>query len=199
MLNVHVEPQRSSPTIYQLKEEETVDLLSRRVVERTAGAPAGPPSQEKGRQYDDWCLVRTMTGSAGWVLARVIDAGIPDEAAQYAEGRRITSYFALGEVADGTQVKKIWLWTTIERGLEPHDFDSFRVFNWGRRRHRYETAAIERNLKGFFPVAVTPKVETRFGAGPGFSIVVEKKDRRRYTRRYVMIGHVVRLYAEEPA
>ena len=40
--------------------------------------------------------------------------GIPDEVAQYAEGHRIVSYFALGETQDGDQKKTTWLWTTVE-------------------------------------------------------------------------------------
>lgn len=205
-LNLHLEPHRWSPNLYQLKEDEKVDLLQRQVTQRTSGpagpadAPPAPPgNSEKPKPLDEWYFVRT-TGEparAGWALARVLDADIPDEVAQYAEGRRITSYFALGEVVDGDQVKKIWLWTTIERSTEPYDFDSFRIFNWGRRRHRYETAYIERRLKGFFPVSVVPRVETRYGAGPGFSVMIEK-DGQRFTRRYVMLGAIVRRYEEEP-
>ena len=176
-----------------------MELLGRRVAERTTGPPASKPSEPgQPTAYDEWNLVRTAERHAGWVLARMIDADIPDEVAQYAEGRRITSYFALGEVVDGDLVKKIWLWTTTERSLEVHDFDSIRVFNWGRRRHRYETAKIERGLKGYFPIHAAPQVKTRFGTGPGFSFTIEKKDGRRYLRRYVMVGHVVNLYADEP-
>ena len=77
---------------------------------------------------------------------------IPDEVAQYAEGKRIVSYFPLGETQDGEEKKNIWLWTTTTDSREPYDFDSFRVFVWSLRRHRYETAYIERNLKGYSPV-----------------------------------------------
>jgi len=195
-LNIHLEPYRWSPGVHQLREGEKVDLLGRRVSERTSGPPT---SSAQPKAFDDWCLVRTAGGRAGWVLARLIDADIPDEVAQYAEGRRITSYFELGEVVDGQQVKKTWLWTTAERGLLPHDYDYIRLFRWGRRKHRYETAYLERGLTGYFPVTATPSVQTRYGTGPGFSMVVEKADGRRWTRRYVLIGHVVRRYAEEPA
>ena len=71
---------------------------------------------------------------------------IPDDVAQYAEGHRITSYFALSDVRDGDAVKHNWLWTTIASGDHPYDFDSFRVFTWSLRRHRYETAYIQRNV-----------------------------------------------------
>ena len=137
---------------------------------------------------DNWSLVRNAAGQSGWVLTRRLVMAIPDEVAQYAEGRRIVSYFSLGEVRDGTARKPSWLWTTVERGLEPHDFDSIRVFVWSTRRHRYETSYIDRNLKGFSPVLAGPQ---------GFTIIVEKKDGLRYRRRYSFIENRARFAGEE--
>ena len=114
-----------------------------------APAPA-VTSEPQPIPMDDWSLVRNAAGQSGWVLTRRLTMAIPDEVAQYAEGRRITSYFPLGETRDGKIVKPNWLWTTVEHGLQPYDFDSFRVFVWSLRHHRYETGHIERNLKGFF-------------------------------------------------
>jgi hypothetical protein len=203
LVNVHLEPYRWSPSIAQLKEEEQVDLLGRRVVDRLPEPPAGGPAPvpEPGKTYppEEWSFLRAAGGRAGWVLGRMVYAGIPDEVAQYAEGRRITSYYALGEVPDGEQTKKIWLWTTTTNATAAYDFDSFRIFNWSRRRHRYETASIERGLQGYFPVTVSASLETRYGTGPGFSFVIAKEGGQRYLRRYVMIGYLVRRYAEEPA
>jgi hypothetical protein len=124
---------------------------------------------------------------------------IPDEVAQYAEGRRITSYFPLGETRDGGAVKQTWLWTTVERGLTPYDFDSFRVFVWSLRRHRYETAHIERNLIGYSPVLLhpVPAPKGRSGMAPGFSILVQKKDGLRYWRSFAFLENQVRLSSEE--
>jgi len=53
---------------------------------------------------------------------------------------------------DGDQVKHNWLWTTATSGLRTAEFDSIRVFVWSLSRHRYETAFIERNVTGFYPV-----------------------------------------------
>ena len=86
------------------------------------------------------------------MLTRLVSMAIPDEVAQYAEGKRIVSYFPLGEIQDGDKKKKIWLWTTTADSKQPWDFDSFRVFVWSLKRHRYETGYIERNLKGYAPV-----------------------------------------------
>ncbi len=138
---------------------------------------------------DDWTLVRTATGETGWVLTRRLFMAIPDEVAQYAEGRRITSYFPLGEIRDGDQVKKIWLWTTIEGSLLPYDFDSFRVFVWSLRHHRYETAYIQRRVKGYFPTLVEP---------PGFSLCVDAPDGTRTRRIYSLVGNTVRPAGDKP-
>ncbi len=170
-----------------------------------APAPPGPPpdwlalsktnlapDEEKdaveAEPVDDWSLVRA-NGQSGWVFTRRVFMAIPDEVAQYAEGRRITSYFPLGEIRDGAQVKKIWLWTTIEQSLQPYDFDSYRVFAWSLRHHRYETAYIQRRVKGYFPTLVEP---------PGFSVCVEKADGSRVRRTYSLVGTAVRPAGDKP-
>jgi hypothetical protein len=125
---------------------------------------------------------------------------IPDEVAQYAEGHRIVSYFALGETTDEDQKKKIWLWTTTTDSHAPWDFDSFRIFVWSIRRHRYETSYIERNIHGYAPVLVR---EVDYGgkglAGryPGFSICMDKKDGTRARRLFALIGQTIRFAGEE--
>ena len=148
-----------------------------------------PPEDTRPLPMDEWSLIRTAAGRSGWVLTRRIYMAIPDEVAQYAEGRRIVSYFALGEIRDKDLVKKTWLWTTVEPGFHPYDFDSFRVFNWSLRRHRYETSYIERNRIGYLPVEIVPG---------GFSVCVEKKDGKRYRRRYALAGNSVRVAGETP-
>jgi len=146
---------------------------------------------------EDWSLVRTQGGPSGWVLTRLLTMAITDEVAQYAEGRRIVSYFSLGAIDDGGEKKHTWLWTTIGGKGQPYDFDSFRVFVWGLRKHRYETAYIERNLRGYSPVLLH---DVEFGNGkyPGFSICVEKKDGPRLRREYAVLGNIVRLAGDGP-
>jgi hypothetical protein len=156
------------------------------VQEATAShaAEAPPP--------DDWSLVRNAKGESGWVLTRRLYMAIPDDVAQYAEGHRITSYFALSDVRDGGVVKHNWLWTTISSsasGDHPYDFDSFRVFTWSLRRHRYETAYIQRNVEGYFPVLTRPA---------GFSVCVVNRSGARTRRNYSFISTTVRLAGEQP-
>lgn len=142
---------------------------------------------------DDWTLVRTTGGQSGWVLTRRLFMAIPDEVAQYAEGRRITSYFSLGQTRDGDKVKDIWLWTTIEKSLAPYDFDGFRVFIWSLHHHRYETALRERKLVGYYPVLLE-----RVNGKPGFSLCVETDGGALMRKSYALVENLVKFAGEKP-
>ncbi len=182
--------------------------------EQLSKTPAGlvPSGDEGGPKpapvpLDDWTLIRTKGGEAGWALSSRLYMAIPDEVAQYAEGHRITSYFPLADVQDEGQVRHAWLWTTISASLQSYDFDSFRVFIWSLRRHRYETAFIARNVKGYYPVLVHPvalSLSARVRGTPttvtypGFSVCVENDDGQRYRRSYAFITNVVRFASERP-
>jgi hypothetical protein len=147
-----------------------------------------PAAEAPPAKIDLWSLVRTPQKQAGWVLTRRLTMAIPDEVAQYAEGHRIVSYFAIGATEDGDQKKNIWLWTTTTDSRAPWDFDSFRVFTWSVRRHRYETAHIERGIQGYSPVLLNPS---------GFSICMDKKDGSRMRRQFTLAGNSVRFASEE--
>ena len=155
-----------------------------------SAAPAAPPPAE-----DDWSLVRTRGGDAGWALSRMLVMSIPDEVAQYAEGHRVTAYLSLGGVQDKTknETKSNWLWTTASVGLRPYDFDSFRVFVWSSKRHHYETAYIERNVKGYYPVetVLLPGQDEK-----AFSVVLEDKDGKLYKRTYAFSGYHMRMISK---
>jgi hypothetical protein len=151
--------------------------------------PAAPPAPVP---MDDWSLIRTRDGRVGWVLTHPLNMAIPDEVAQYAEGHRITSYFALGQVHDGDTVKNNWLWTTINKGGEPYEFDSFRVFVWSLKHHRYETAYIERNIEGHFPTTVNNSSDA-----PSFSVIVEGVDGNLYKKTYSFDGYRIRMSNRE--
>ena len=153
---------------------------------RAKQRPTGPP-------MEDWTLVRTKDGKAGWVLSRMLVMAIPDEVAQYAEGARITGYFLLGTVTDEGVTKHHWLWTTVRSDGAPYDYDSFRVFTYVVRRHRYETAYIERNIEGFYPTEAKP------GTVPRFSLILrDLDDGKLYKKTWIMEGYLTRKIAEEP-
>jgi hypothetical protein len=154
---------------------------------------------------DDWSLVRAPDGQTGWVVTNRLRMAIPDEVGQYAEGHTIVSYFSVGKLPDGGQQKDTWLWTTAGSGPHQYDFDSFRVFVWSVRRHRYETAHIERNLIGYSPVLLQ-NVHYSAGKGKsadageysGFSVCVQTKNGQMTRRQYAVLNNLVRFAGEEP-
>lgn len=142
---------------------------------------------------EDWTLVRTKDNQCGWVLSRNLVMSIPDEVAQYAEGKRITSYFELGTVQDDVKgVRHNWLWTTAGT-LESFEFDSWRVFLWNRRHHRYETSVRKRDVEGYFPVHVDPTDANALGRT--FEIITKDGDGRFRQRTYLFDGTRVQLTA----
>jgi len=250
-LNIHTEPNRSSPSFWQIPETARVDVIGHKLTPRAAAPQAAAPvapapvrtsrrkSKDKGGQskvpppppppapkppenwlelsvpredsfedtgsagknaqkshepvpMDDWDLVRTKDGKVGWVLMRALNMAIPDEVAQYAEGHRITSYFPLGHFAGGDSSKNDWLWTTITKGFEPYEFDSFRVFVWSRKHNRYETAYIERKVVGHFPIEVDNS-----GAVPKFSLILDG-DGGLVRKTFTFEGYRVRLVSKTP-
>jgi hypothetical protein len=155
---------------------------------------AHPQIPAIAQQFDDWDLIRTRDGKVGWVLARMLTMSIPDEVAQYAEGHRITAYLPLGEVKDKeSKDKHNWLWTTASAGQHPFEFDSFRVFVWSSKRHHYETAFIERNVQGFYPIEAAPLPGQEEKA---FSVVLREKDGNLYRRTYAFSGYHVRMISK---
>jgi len=187
---------------------------------RASDLPGYTPPEAPPVALDDWDLVRTKDGSVGWVLARNLYMAVPDDVAQYAEGKRITAYMALGDVRDGDQVKHNWLWTTADSSLKTAEFDSFRVFVWSKSRHRYETAFIERNVTGYYPVELADlaprELVKETGSKKtgrnrekdrdqtaeqekGFSVLVQDKDGSLYKRIYGFSGYHVRLISKTPA
>lgn len=179
--------------------------LSKTDVDEEDEEPAEEAPAPKPVLTDDWSLVRTAAGQSGWVLTRRLVMAIPDDVAQYAEGKRIVSYFPLATVMDGDQKKPTWLWTTTESGPQPYDFASFRVFVWNARRHRYETAFIARKVEGFSPVLVhdveygetVRKGKTVAARYPGFSICLENDDGQRVRREFALLGNIVRYAGEQ--
>jgi len=175
--------------------------LSKTDRDEAAAAAEQIPPQKLAPRIDGWSLIRAPGGQSGWVLTRLVSMAIPDEVAQYAEGKRIVSYFPLGEIRDGDEKKNIWLWTTTGDSKQPWDFDSFRVFSWSLRRHRYETGYIERNLKGYSPVLLKQvELTSRTGVSqyPGFSVCMEKKDGQRVRREYALLGVAIRFAGDRP-
>jgi len=157
--------------------------MSRSTVEAEPGKPV------EAKPMDDLSLIRNKDGRVGWVVTNAIFLEVPDDVAQYAEGQRITSYFPMGEVSDDGKTYNHWLWTTQSQKYAPFEFDGIRLFTYNTRRHRYETAYRERNLRGFFPVLAKPNE---------FQVIVEDDSSKLWLKSYTFDGNRVKSLGKQP-
>lgn len=175
-VNLHVTAGRKTEHLYQLNENEKVDLLERQVADKNgAPTPPAPPKNDKkeadaepptGEESEtegpaqvpipeDWWLVRDSQKRVGWVLGRLLYVDVPIDIGQYAEGQRIVAFFVLDQVQDGDKkIAEYLVVLTENKDGMPYDYDQVRVFTWNVRRHRYETAYREHGLTGFLPVTL---------------------------------------------
>ncbi|MDX1984036.1 MAG: SH3 domain-containing protein [Bryobacteraceae bacterium] len=154
------------------------------------------------KEADDWTLVRSSDRKTGYVLTRNLLMGIPDNLGRYAGGHRIMAYFTLGAVQDGAESKPHWFWATCANRLQEYQFDSFRVFAYNLRRHRYETVFWEKNVRGYYPItAETLQLveKQQVLTIPGFRVLTADADGTRWKRTYGFHGSRVRLMKKEPA
>jgi hypothetical protein len=113
-------------------------------------AQGGQPSAAKVR--DAWYLVRAE-GQAGWVLGRFVALDIPEKLSQYAQGTNLVAWVVLNTVDDEGQPVPQYL-TADRVGTQEVDFSHVRVFTWWVKEHKYVTAYVESDLKGYFPIRV---------------------------------------------
>jgi SH3-like domain-containing protein len=192
-------PPPKPPANWQELSRERVDgaesVAERKVHRDELAAQKKTAVSKKPVVMEEWALVRTKDNQVGWVLARNLVMSIPDEVAQYAEGKRITSYFELRSVEDEEKgLKHDWLWTTLAE-QEPCDFDSWRVFIWNRRRHRYETSYRQRDIEGYFPVHVDAADPNAFDRT--FELITKDDDGKMRRRKYAFDGTRVHLVGTE--
>lgn len=156
-----------------------------------SSSPQEPPAP---KPMDDWWLVRDQQGHTGWVLARMVDADIPLDVVQYAEGQRIQAAFVLNKVQDSEkgQVAQYLVLMNENRDGIPYDFNQVRVFTWNLRKHRYETGYRERYIIGYLPAGISTEDFGREGTMPVFTIRKQNEDGSIGERKYRLIGNIVR-------
>jgi hypothetical protein len=148
IVNLRLEPSRDSTQLAQLHQDLKVQVFGRRMMERPA--PDGQPNAPK--LHDAWYLIRADP-NAGWVLGRFVALDPPDKLSPYAQGSNLVGWIVLKTVADEGQPVPEYL--TAERlGTQEADFSHIRVFTWWVKDHKYVTAYVESNLKGYFPIRV---------------------------------------------
>jgi hypothetical protein len=184
--NLHLDPGRIAPMLVELSRDVPVQMLERRVVTPgSPGAPKNAlqpssvtPSEIRDHAApattiaatvptsvtEEWWLIRTevkdLGPAAGWTLGRFIALTAPDPLPDYsaAANMRLIAWFILNRVPDNNGGDKPQY---LAAGLRPgeggdYDFSLLRVYTWGTKRARYETAYVEDNLRGKLPIRVTP-------------------------------------------
>jgi hypothetical protein len=216
--NLRVEPGRNQPRLYQFSRNAPVEIVGRATadwVQVSDEKEAGEPAETK---REDWFLIRgtatrppgegvvrnsaitntTQPGDqavpiAGWVIARFVSLDLPEPVREAAESANIRplAWFELNRVTDGAGEHPQYL-VGGARGPEglPCDFTTIRVFTWNTRKTRYETAFIDNNLCGEFPILIgkDPKGQPEFR----FRLLGKKED-----RHYRLIQTVVRRIKDE--
>jgi hypothetical protein len=217
--NLRVEPGRTEPRLYQFSRNTPVEIVGRATADwvqvsdekETDSAPAET-------KKEDWFLVRatatrppgegvvrnsainttTQPGDqsipiAGWVVARFVSLDLPDPVREGTESANIRplAWFELNRVTDaeGQHPQYLVAGTKGPEGA-PCDFTTTRVYTWNAKKSRYETAFIDNNLCGAFPIRLgkDPKGEPEFH----FRIKGDKDE-----RTYRLIQTVVRRIKDE--
>jgi hypothetical protein len=210
--NVHIDPGRDSPRIFQFGRNVPLAILRRQVAATPSGSAEGRPTEETtpsgGEKSDleDWSLVLyspATPGSrssatavqpdvgpaipiAGWVLSRFLDLDPPPPIEDYtaAAGRRVVGWVELNTVPDAGGEKPQYVVAATRGGEgQPCDFTSIRVYTWGAARMRYETSFADNNVCGRLPVRIS-----QTPAGPEFRFSDEKNAEHAYR----LIGTAVR-------
>lgn len=207
LTNLHLDPGRDTTRIRQLGKGVPVDLLARQPAEvptaRAANADDESGAESPQAKKEDWWLVRAhatdQTALSGWILGRFVALDVPSPLPDYASsaGMRVVGWFELNRVADdkGDPRQQYLVIGTHGPEGQPCDFTLLRVYTWGVKRARYETAFVESNVCGKLPVKLGQSKDAKGVAEVTFSFENLSSATSR-ERKYRMQQTVVRRVKE---
>ena len=214
--NVHIEPGRDSPRIFQFGRNVPVTILRRQVASASVGGEESHAGDEPASSADeksdqeDWALVlysplkqgqspasrgtQGETGGpampiAGWILWRFMELDPPSPIGDYvgAAAKRVIAWAQLNTVPDPSGDKPQYVVAAAKGGEgQPCDFTSIRVYTWGAARMQYETSFADNNVCGRLPLRVSQAPD-----GPEFRF----NDQKNIEHAYRLIQTVVRRIA----
>jgi hypothetical protein len=198
LTNLRIIPGRDGARIFQLGRDTPLALLERRAVDIPAApgatqgdddASAGEPATTK---KEDWLLVLAHTKDqgefAGWVVGRFVTMDLPQPLPDYTSsaGMRVSGWMELNRVAGagGQQHAQYLVFGTRGPEGDSCDLTTLRVYTWGAKRARYETAFVDSNFCGQMPVEVTPAAQLGGDATFHFMTVDESGKQERAYRMH---------------
>ena len=187
IVNLRLEPSRDAIQLAQLKDNLKLQIYGRRMVDRPA--PEGQPNAAKMR--DVWYEVRS-SDAAGWVMGRFVALDPPDQLSPYAQGSNLVAWLVLKKVTDGGAAIPEYL-TADRLGTQDADFSHIRVFTWWAKDHKYVTAYVESDLKGYFPIRVSDS-----GDVPYFRLRLMDDDGRKFQKVYGLFDTITRSVGTVP-
>jgi hypothetical protein len=204
--NLRIEPGRETARIFQLGKDVPVEMLARRVVDVTPSKKDPTSDEQPPTKQEDWWLVRAKVKDigdlAGWVIGRFVELDLPAPLPDYATaaGMRVVGWFELNHVVDTTQGNKPQYLVIGARGgqMQPCDFTLLRVYTWGSKRQRYETAYVESDACGRLPVRVTPATQPGGDASFQFTCLGKSANEDCIYRMHQTIVRRVRQGGEVP-
>jgi hypothetical protein len=136
--------------------------------------PNANPDTKPEPKKEDWWLVRAHmpddTILAGWLLGRFVELDVPPPLPDYATsaGMRIVAWTELNRVTStsGKPMPQYLLLGTHGPEGQSCDFTALRVYTWGKQKEWYETAFVESDVCGKFPIlksqAAGPEADLTF-------------------------------------
>lgn len=174
LTNLRIAPGRDMPRVRQLSKSVPVELFERQPVEVPKSAASRSTDQDEGAieppqaKKEDWWLVRAHSANedaiAGWIVGRFVTLNVPAPLPDYASsaGMRIVGWFELSRVKDlsGNAKSQYLVLGTHGPEGQPCDFSMLRVYTWGVKRERYETAFVDSSVCGRLPLRLAQSPAT---------------------------------------
>jgi hypothetical protein len=177
LTNLRIDAGRDGIRLRQLNKNTPLQIFERKAIEVPMSGAAVAPEEQAAEpaqaKKEDWWLVRAQTSDkdfvSGWILGHFIELDVPQPLPDYASsaGMRIVSWSELNKVVDASGKSRPQYLLLGAHGPEgqPCDFSTLRVYTWGKKSERYETAYVESGVCGKLPVEVkdSPQAgDTRF-------------------------------------
>ncbi|MEW6363920.1 MAG: SH3 domain-containing protein [Acidobacteriota bacterium] len=132
--NLRMEPDKNAPFPRRLSKGDTVYIL------------------DHSRANGSFLKVRSAEGHAGWVAGWLVEPRICPELEPYQEDRALGACIELNRITGEDGEHPQLLLADAKPTSIDVDFDRIRMFTWNLRKSRYETAYVEREMRGVLPI-----------------------------------------------